>query len=51
MHIRNKSFEQKSMWHNFKEESQLIEGGFQLVRSINETTAIYKKRKQMVGSE
>jgi integrase len=31
--------------HNLDEETQLIEAGFQLVRSINETTAIYKKRK------
>jgi hypothetical protein len=32
--------------HDLEEETQLIEAGFQLVRSINETTAIYKKRKQ-----
>jgi integrase len=31
--------------HSLEEEQQLIEAGFQLVRSINETTAIYKKRK------
>jgi integrase len=31
--------------HNTEEEQKLIETGFQLVRSINETTAIYKKRK------
>jgi integrase len=31
--------------HNEEEETKLIETGFQLVRSINETTAIYKKRK------
>ena len=31
--------------HNLNEETQHIEAGFQLVRSINETTAIYKKRK------
>jgi integrase len=31
--------------HNLEEEQQLIDSGFQLVRSINETTAIYKKRK------
>ena len=31
--------------HNLEEEAQLIEAGFELVRSINETTAIYKKRK------
>jgi integrase len=31
--------------HNIEEEQKLIEAGFQLVRSINETTAIYKKRK------
>jgi integrase len=31
--------------HNLDEETQLINAGFALVRSINETTAIYKKRK------
>jgi integrase len=31
--------------HNETEELQLIEANFQLVRAINETTAIYKKRK------
>ena len=31
--------------HNLEEETQLINAGFQLVRSINESTAIYKKRK------
>ena len=31
--------------HDIEEETKLIEAGFQLVRSINETTAIYKKRK------
>ena len=31
--------------HNLDEETKLIETGFQLVRSFNETTAIYKKRK------
>ena len=31
--------------HNLDEEAQLIEAGFELVRSVNETTAIYKKRK------
>ncbi len=31
--------------HNLEEETKLIETGFQLVRSVNETTAIYKKRK------
>jgi hypothetical protein len=31
--------------HNIDEEAQLIEANFTLVRSINETTAIYKKRK------
>jgi integrase/recombinase XerD len=31
--------------HNLEEETQLIETDFQLVRSVNETTAIYKKRK------
>ena len=31
--------------HSLEEEQQLIDAGFQLVRSINETTAIYKKRK------
>jgi integrase len=31
--------------HSLEEEQQLIEAGFQLVRSVNETTAIYKKRK------
>lgn len=31
--------------HNVEEETQLINVGYQLVRSINETTAIYKKRK------
>jgi integrase len=31
--------------HSIEEEQQLIDTGFQLVRSVNETTAIYKKRK------
>jgi hypothetical protein len=31
--------------HSLEEETKLIEAGFQLVRSVNETTAIYKKRK------
>jgi integrase len=31
--------------HNVDEETQLINAGFTLIRSINETTAIYKKRK------
>jgi integrase len=31
--------------HSLEEEQQLIEAGFQLVRSVNEITAIYKKRK------
>lgn len=31
--------------HNTDEEIKLIEANFQLVRAINETTAIYKKRK------
>ena len=31
--------------HNLDEETELINAGFQLVRSVNETTAIYKKRK------
>lgn len=31
--------------HNLEEEAHLIEANFTLVRSINETTAIYKKRK------
>jgi integrase len=31
--------------HSLEEEGQLIEANFTLVRSINETTAIYKKRK------
>ena len=31
--------------HNIQEEPQAIETGFELVRAINETTAIYKKRK------
>ena len=31
--------------HNETEELQLIEANFTLVRAINETTAIYKKRK------
>ena len=31
--------------HSLEEEQQLIDAGFQLVRSVNETTAIYKKRK------
>ncbi len=31
--------------HNLDEETELITVGFTLVRSINETTAIYKKRK------
>jgi integrase len=30
--------------HSIEEETKLIELGFQLVRAINETTAIYKKR-------
>jgi integrase len=31
--------------HDLNEEQKLIESGYQLVRAINETTAIYKKRK------
>jgi integrase len=31
--------------HNIEEETKLIEANFTLVRTINETTAIYKKRK------
>jgi integrase len=31
--------------HSLEEEQQLIDTGFELVRSINETTAMYKKRK------
>jgi integrase len=31
--------------HNLEEETKLIEANFNLVRAINETTAIYKKRK------
>jgi integrase len=31
--------------HNIDEETKAIHTGFQLVRAINETTAIYKKRK------
>jgi hypothetical protein len=31
--------------HNIKEETKAINAGFQLVRAVNETTAIYKKRK------
>jgi len=31
--------------HNLKEETELVTAGFTLVRSINETTALYKKRK------
>ena len=31
--------------HNLEEETKLIEANFTLVRSINETTALYKKRK------
>ena len=31
--------------HNIEEETRLIEANFTLVRAINETTAIYKKRK------
>lgn len=31
--------------HNLEEEAKAIEANFQLVRSVNETTAIYKKRK------
>ena len=31
--------------HDVEEETQLVNVGYQLVRSINETTAIYKKRK------
>ncbi len=31
--------------HNIEDETKLIEANFQLVRAINETTAIYKKRK------
>jgi hypothetical protein len=30
---------------NLQQETELINAGFQLVRSVNETTAIYKKRK------
>jgi hypothetical protein len=31
--------------HSIEEETKAIDAGFQLVRAINETTAIYKKRK------
>lgn len=31
--------------HNIQEEQTAIQTGFELVRSINETTALYKKRK------
>ena len=31
--------------HNLEEETQAISTGFELVRAINETTAIYRKRK------
>jgi len=31
--------------HDINEETKAINAGFQLVRAINETTAIYKKRK------
>jgi integrase len=31
--------------HSLEEEGQLIDANFTLVRAINETTAIYKKRK------
>jgi len=31
--------------HNINEETEAISTGFELVRAINETTAIYKKRK------
>ena len=31
--------------HDLKEETQAISTGFELVRAINETTAIYRKRK------
>jgi len=31
--------------HSLEEEQQAIEKGYQLVRAINETTAIYRKRK------
>ena len=31
--------------HDLKEETQAINTGFELVRAINETTAIYRKRK------
>lgn len=31
--------------HNLEEETKAINAGFQLVRSVNETTAIYRKRK------
>jgi hypothetical protein len=33
--------------HNLEEETQLINVGYQLVRSINETTAIYKKESKV----
>ena len=31
--------------HNIEEEQKAIEAGFELVRAINETTALYRKRK------
>ena len=31
--------------HNIEEETKLINAGFELVRAINETTALYRKRK------
>ena len=31
--------------HNYDEEGKAIDNGWTLVRAINETTALYKKRK------
>jgi integrase len=31
--------------HSIEEETKAVDAGFELVRSINETTALYKKRK------
>jgi hypothetical protein len=31
--------------HSIEEERKLINAGFELVRAVNETTAIYRKRK------
>ena len=46
------TFEEDDEWislvtHGVEEECKAIEKGYQLVRSVNETTALYRKRKSL----